>query len=128
MQIIGKVIAQLPVQSGEGKNGPWSKGGIVIEEDVEKYPKKIAFEAWNDVVDVCQRLSTGTKVRVNFEVESREYQQKWYTNAKAFKIEVNQNGNWIIPEGLYDPKASTPAPKVEAAKNQVNTTEDDLPF
>ena len=132
MQITGKLISVLPNTSGEGKQGPWTKGGIIIETEDAKYPKKIAFTtwndmvdtcesiAWNDMVDTCESIAIGTAVRISFDLESREYQNKWYTDAKASKIEVNKNGNYVVPEGLHKPNV---APVVES-----NPQDDDLPF
>ena len=120
MQITGKLISVLPNTSGEGKQGPWTKGGIIIETEDAKYPKKIAFTTWNDMVDTCESIAIGTAVRISFDLESREYQNKWYTDAKASKIEVNKNGNYVVPEGLHKPNAS---PEVES-----NPQDDDLPF
>ena len=88
MQITGKLISVLPNTSGEGKQGPWTKGGIIIETEDAKYPKKIAFTTWNDMVDTCESIAIGTAVRISFDLESREYQSKWYTDAKASKMEI----------------------------------------
>lgn len=50
MEIQGKIIAILPVQSGTGKTGnAWSKQEYVIETD-EKYPKRMCFGVWNDKI------------------------------------------------------------------------------
>lgn len=121
-QTTGKIIKHLPSSSGQGKNGTWERGGIAITETEAKYPKTIAISLWGDLVDVGKSLAVGTIVRVSFDVESREYQDKWYTDVKGYKIEVNKNGNWEPASGQYVPPATTE--NTEFNPNQ----QDDLPF
>jgi len=42
--------------------------------------------AWGKTVDYVP--SIGTEVNVSFDIESREYNGKYYTEVKAFKIET----------------------------------------
>jgi hypothetical protein len=57
---------------------------------------------------------------VFFDLESREYNGKWYTDAKAWKIEGASSGSGSsdAPEPVYDEVAPLPAA----------TEKDDLPF
>ncbi len=50
MQLIGKVVEILPIQSGQGKNGSWKKQDIIIETH-NKYPKKICIGFWNEKIN-----------------------------------------------------------------------------
>lgn len=121
MQIEGKLINHLPTQTGEGKNGQWEKGGFVIETPDPKYPKKIAFTTWGETVGTVGNIAIGSNVKVSFDVESREYNGKYFTDAKAFKVEVNKNGSFVEPQ----PKTVT-AKTPETFDN--SNTLDDLPF
>lgn len=122
MELDGKLIEHLPVTTGEGKNGAWQKSGFVIETNDAKYPKKVCLSTWGETVDEAKNVAIGTNVKALFDVESREYQGKWYTDAKCFKISWNKNGNYETP---------TPQPKKDEKKNVesfVNNNTDDLPF
>ena len=87
MEITGKVIKTLPLQSGEGKNGIWKKQEYVIETEGQ-YPKKICFSLWGDKIEQA-RIAEGEQINLSFDVESREYNGRWYTEVKA----------WMVPGG-----------------------------
>ena len=84
MQIKGTIIALLPLQTGQGKNGEWKKQEFIIEISGQ-YQKKVCVTAWGRAVDYVP--SIGTEVNVSFDIESREYNGRYYTEVKAFKIE-----------------------------------------
>lgn len=87
MDIQGKIIKKLPSLSGAGKNGTWRKQEFVLET-MDQYPKKLALEVWNDDVRTLENFSEGNIVKVNFNVESREFEGKWYTQCRAWKISL----------------------------------------
>lgn len=85
MDISGKLIQKLPAQTGAGKNGPWKKSDFVIETS-DKYPKKVCISAWNELSDQVEKINVGSDLNVSFDVSSREYNGKWYTDVKAWKV------------------------------------------
>lgn len=87
MQLKGKLIKLLPLQSGEGKSGFWKKQEFIVETK-DEYPKKICFTLWGDKVRLVENFE-GQDVTVSFDLESREYNGRWFTEAKAWKIERN---------------------------------------
>lgn len=86
MDIKGRVIQLLALQTGEGKNGTWKKQDFVIETDGQ-YPKKVCISAWGDKINESA-LQVGNEINVSFDVESREYNGRWYTDLKAWKIDT----------------------------------------
>jgi hypothetical protein len=86
MQLSAKLIQLLPLQSGTGKNGQWKKQDIIVETDGQ-YPKKICVSVWGEKINEDQ-LKVGNRLKIDFDVESREYNSRWYTDVKAWKIEV----------------------------------------
>jgi hypothetical protein len=84
MNIKSKLIKVLPLQSGTGKNGEWKKQDIIVETEGQ-YPKKICISIWGDKIDNSV-LQEGNMLDISFDIESREYNEKWYTNIKAWKI------------------------------------------
>lgn len=113
MDITGNVIQVMPLQTGEGKNGTWRKQNIVIETEGQ-YPKKVCIVIWGDKVNE-NLLVVGKKLKISFDIESREYESKWYTEVKAWKV---------VDEGGSVPTQQTPA---GVGSDQVKP-EDDLPF
>jgi len=85
MEISGKVVQLLPLQSGQGKNGtPWKKQEFILETGGQ-YPKKVCISAWGDKVDQFA-IQAGEQITASIEVESREYNGKWYTDIKIWKV------------------------------------------
>lgn len=86
MQLTAKLIQLLPLQTGTGKNGEWKKQDIIVETDGQ-YPKKVCVSVWGDKINE-QQLTIGNTLTIDFDIESREYSGRWYTDLKAWKIEV----------------------------------------
>lgn len=86
MQLTGKLVQLLPAQSGQGKNGTWKKQEFILETEGQ-YPKKVCIAVWGDKADP-KALQIGNTLKVDFDVESREYNGRWYTDVKAWKVEV----------------------------------------
>ena len=85
MDIQGTFIKLLEPVTGEGKNGPWKKQEFIIELPGD-FPKKLCIANWNDKADLSG-LQEGDTVKVFFDVESREFNSRWYTDVKAWKLE-----------------------------------------
>lgn len=86
MQLTARLIQLLPLQTGTGKNGQWKKQDIIVETEAT-YPKKICVSIWGDKIDTTS-LQQGNLLKIDFDVESREFNGRWYTDVKAWKIEV----------------------------------------
>ncbi len=86
MQLTAKLIQVLPLQTGTGKNGQWKKQDIIVETEGQ-YPKKVCVSVWGDKINESQ-LQVGAQLAISFDVESREYNGRWYTDVKAWKIEA----------------------------------------
>lgn len=85
MELTGKIIASLPLESGTSKSGtPWQKKTFVIETEGQ-YPKKVAFTLFGEKV-TQHATPVGDTVTVQFDLESREYNDRWYTEARAFNV------------------------------------------
>jgi len=119
MELTGKIIKILPLQTGTGKNGDWKKQEYVIEMPGQ-FSKKVCFTIWGDKIDQY-KLSDGNEVKVSFDLESREYNGKWYTDVKAWKVEKVQKGEIeSIPENQAGDQSNVPPDEP--------LPPDDLPF
>lgn len=124
MQITARLFQVLPLQSGMGRNGEWKKQEIVVETDGQ-FPKKICISIWGDKINESQ-LQVGNMLTIDFDVESREYNGRWYTDVKAWKIELAgaapagmQAQGMPVEAGFPPPPPPPPLPENE---------KDDLPF
>jgi hypothetical protein len=111
MQLTGKVIQILPLQTGSGKNGEWRKQDVIVETDGQ-FPKKVCISIWGDKINNTL-LQLGNILKFDFDLESREYNGRWYTDVKAWKL-----------EGL---NTSSPDGETNVNDNEMNTLED-MPF
>lgn len=86
MEIKGKIIHVLPLQEGVSKAGnPWKKQEYVLET-LEQYPKKVCFDLFGDKADQY-RAEIGDEVVLSFDIESREYNGRWFTSVRGWKLE-----------------------------------------
>ena len=110
----GRVIAIGNQTGGTSQAGKeWSKRSFVIDDEAAQYPKKISFDTMNKP-DLFNDFEVGDKVEVDFGIESREYNEKWYSNLNAFKV-----------TSLEKAKKSGGAPQEIRKEDQ---DESDLPF
>lgn len=105
MEIVGKIIQALPEMTGTSKAGnPWKKREYVLETQ-ENYPKKVHFDFFGEKADQYP-LSVGQVIKLSFDIESREYQGRWYTSIRGWKSEPVESG--AMPASA--PAAAAPAP------------------
>ncbi len=97
MELKGKIIQLLPPQTGMGKKGQWKKQEFIVETQ-SQYPKKVCLSVWGDKIDQFS-LTVGDTVNVSVELESREYNSRWYTEARAWKVEKSSSGSMAPPVG-----------------------------
>jgi hypothetical protein len=109
MQFTVKLTQVLPLQTGNGRNGEWKKQDVIVETDGQ-YPKKVCVSIWGDKVNP-QQLQPGALLKIDFDVESREFNGRWYTDVKAWKVEpVTEN---TYAGELPPPPPVPPAPEYE---------------
>lgn len=88
MEVKGRVFKVMPEQSGVSANGKnWLKSTFIIET-LGEYQDKISFDVMTEKLSpLVKGLKTGEEITVHFNVKSREYQDKWFTNVTAWKID-----------------------------------------
>lgn len=129
LEIEGKIIRKLNVQTGVSQRGNWSKQEFIIEYQEGSYPSQACFSVWGeDKVKDLERFQIGDSVKVSFNISSREYNGRWYTDLRAWRID---------PAGS---QVSAPAPQAAAPVQETGNTQapapsaaddsqdDDLPF
>ncbi|WP_038031541.1 DUF3127 domain-containing protein [Thermonema rossianum] len=119
-EVKGKLIFIGEVQTRQGRNGEWRKREFVIETQ-DAYPKQICFLLWNDKVDLLDSCELNDLVQVRFQVASREYNGRWYTDATAYALQRRS-----LQEQDYVPAAEQEDYPTGAAFT--DDSEEELPF
>lgn len=117
MEITGKIIRVLALQSGQGKNGEWRKQEFILQTEGQ-YPKNICFSMWGNLIDQSQ-IEESSNVKVSFDIESREFNSRWYTEAKAWRITK-------VDANISSPTDNSYVDSIPEATADDST--DDLPF
>jgi hypothetical protein len=87
MEVVGKIIQVLPAQEGVGRNGnPWKVQPYVLET-LDQYPRKVHFEVFGEDRIKQNPCDIDQLVTVSFDIESREFNGRWYTSIRAWKIQ-----------------------------------------
>ena len=129
MEIIGKIIVALPEQSGVSKAGnSWKKKEYVLETQ-ETYPKKVHFDLFGDKADKYP-LSVGQTVKLSFDIESLEYNGRWFTSIRGWQAEPIDDAMAGAPAAapVYQTAAPTGTPVPPPPAMQPSDPTEDLPF
>ena len=133
LEFEGNLIKVLPEVTGQGKNGAWVKQDFVLETE-DQYPKKACFTAWGDKSADLKTFSLGEKLKIQFSVESREYNERWYTDLRAIRIDAAGGGGLSTASApaanqgfAAAPATPRPAPPV-ADLPSFSEADQDLPF
>ena len=116
LKVTGRVVEILEEQSGEGRNGPWRKQEFILETEGD-YPSKICLVQWGDDIEKFG-VTEGEKLSAHIDIRSREYNGRWYTDVKAWRVERESEAKSTgdVPAGS-PPAIDVPPPG-----------DDDLPF
>ena len=120
MELTGTVIALLPEVSGQGKNGTWRKQEFILEIP-SQYPKKVCISLWGDKIDQAG-LKVNDSVTASIDVESREYNSRWNTEVKAWKVDKAGSTSNNAPAAAQAGNAFPPVTTFTEDES------DDLPF
>lgn len=134
MEIEGRLVSKLAVQTGTSAKGPWAKQEFVIEFQEGNFPSKLCLNVWGeDKVKELEGFQVGDKLKVSFNLSSREYNGKWYTDVRAWRISRDSAGAPAAPQGGMGSQ-SVPAgftstgPQVAPMPTVDDIPENDLPF
>lgn len=88
MEIEGKVIQILPLKQGVSKStgNPWAIQSFIIET-YDQYPRKVYIEQFGENTIKNNPVAIDDHVKVSYDLESREFNGRWYTTVRAWKVE-----------------------------------------
>lgn len=124
--IKGKVIALSPIRTGVSKTGsPWQSQDVVVEYDSGTYTNKASFVLFNKTIDV----RVNDEVEIDFNVNAREWQGKWYNtlNATDIRVVIVQQATSFIPTTSAQQSQQTQQ-QTQQQSNPQYSASPDLPF
>lgn len=124
LELTCKLKQLLQEQTGNGKNGPWVKQDFLVET-LGEYPKTICMSAWGDQVKMIQGVALGSILNTALRIESREYNGRWYTDVRPWKLTVEGGTQTPTAGASSSYAASAPVP---AGSMLAENENDDLPF
>lgn len=130
MEITGKIIVALPEMSGTSKAGnPWKKREYVLETINDNFPKKVHFDFFGEKADQFP-LNIGDVIKLSFDIESREYNGRWFTSIRGWKSEPADGSQSSVQHQGAAPYPGAPAAPAAPSypASAPISPEDDLPF
>lgn len=125
MELEGRIARKLGVQTGTSARGAWAKQEFIFEYQEGNFPSQVCMNVWgDDKVKELEKYREGDKVKVSFNLSSREYNGRWYTDVRAWRIEPANAAPAAAPAPAA-PVQSAPIPSLDDMSSPV---EDDLPF
>ena len=124
MEFEGIVFKMMPVTSGTSARGEWQRQDVVFEVSDGTYTRKICVTFFNKQEDVA-KLREGSTYTVSVNVESREYNGKWYTDIRAWRLQPKESVAASAPMGVEPPISAMAVPQFESVPM---AEVDDLPF
>ena len=123
MDFEGKVMQILPAVTGQSARGTWERQTVVFEQPNKQYGKELAVTFMNKGQEVAN-LRVGESYIVSFDIESRNYQGRWYTDVRAWRVQPVQAAAAAAPAAAMPPFMEEPQPSYAAGAGVV----DDMPF
>jgi hypothetical protein len=114
----------------ENKTASFQAREFVIKHEGD-YPQLIKFQLTQDRCDLIQKYETGQKIKVHFDLRGREWNDKFFTNLNAWRIEnATDTGNTDDNTGAVESFSPLGNDFENAEGTNEMTAEDfgDLPF
>ena len=125
LELEGRIARKLPVQQGTSARGAWAKQEFIFEYQEGNFPSQICMNVWGeDKVRDLDKYQVGDKVKIAFNLSSREYNGRWYTDVRAWRIEPAGQQAYAAAA----PAAPAPAPMPSIDDMSTPLDEEDLPF
>ena len=137
LEIEGTLRQKLTPQKGTSARGEWSKQEFILEFPDGNYTSQACFTAFGqDKVAELDKYQVGDKVKVSFNLRSREFNGRWYNDLQIWRVSpagaapAQQNASPAAPAPVapaYAPAQQAPAPTIDDMPAD-SVDQDDLPF
>lgn len=127
-----KVLDALRFASKKGDGTEVVKNRFVGETVLGQYPKRIAFSVIGEERYAQMGIVVGGQYNVSFDVESREWQGRWFTDVSAWKAVRVDDSNGGSQNQAQQPQSQVSSPIPDGGGNSTastsNENDSDLPF
>lgn len=128
MEIEGKIIVVLPAREGVSARGTQWKSQDYVIETHEQYPKKCCFNVFGADKIQLFNIQSGEELRVSFDIDSHEYQGRWFNRIRAWKVERIDPNAAAQPMNTAQPAPQPAAPAYVAPAAQPTSATESAPF
>lgn len=106
LELEGTIRQKLGEQSGSSARGAWVKQEFLLEYPDGNFTAQVCLTAFGqDKVQELQKYQVGDRVKVSFNLRSREFNGRWYTDISIWRI---------APAGAVAPQADASQPQAPA--------------
>ena len=88
MEFEGVVYKIMPPVKGTSARGEWQRQEVIFDLPSE-FSRKVCVIFFNKESEVA-RLREGATYTVSFNLESREYNGRWYTDVRAWRVQSKE--------------------------------------
>ena len=87
LELEGTLRQKLGVQQGTSARGQWAKQEFILEFPDGNFTSQACFTAFGqDKVAELDKYQAGDRIKVSFNIKSREYPGRWYTDLQIWRI------------------------------------------
>ena len=134
LELEGTLRQKLGVQQGMSARGQWAKQEFVLEFPDGNFTSQACFTAFGqDKVAELGKYQVGDRIKVSFNLRSREYNGRWYNDLQIWRIAPAGEAQpaaaapaYAAPSAPQAPAPMAPAPTLDDMP--ADSPEDDLPF
>ena len=138
LELEGTLRHKLASQQGTSARGAWAKQEFILEDPDGNFTAQACFTAFGqDKVAELDKYQIGDRIKISFNIRSREYNGRWYNDLQIWRIAPAGQPAAAPAAPAYAPAApqapasapafdAAPAPTLEDMPG--DTPEDDLPF
>jgi hypothetical protein len=98
---------------------------------METYPQFVKFQSVQDKCDLLNQFQEGEIIKVSFDLRGRQWQDKYFTNLNAWRIEKSSNNSSpsAAPSNASGSFDNTPSSFPTSTSSGLSSAEaEDLPF
>ena len=123
------IVRKLEVVNGTSARGPWSKQEFIVQYQDGNFPNQLVMNVWGqEKVNELAQYQVGDRIKASLTLSSREFNGRWYTDVRAWKIERAAAPAAPAPAPAAPVAAAPAAPAAPAIDLSEDGKDDDLPF
>lgn len=121
IQLIGTIVRVFPLASGVKRDGgEWQKQEYLLSVEGDNFPKNVCFQVFGEEKIKELGLQENERVRVHLEIQSREYNGRYYTHIDCWRVDRNNDAQPTPPK-----EKAEQAQQLEATQQQTQKQESD---